>query len=141
MRSRLEASYAQHLDEQELTWEYEPNCFAGDTGQYLPDFRITTYPRAALGAHLRPPARRRLYVEVKPVLTLDVARDVATRMQIILSSEPDAQLEMWSPDLSLRGGGVDGRWRSDGHPPVGQRWAVVDLDTGLVTISAYWADQ
>ena len=42
MRSRLEAAYAQHLDQSEWieSWEYEPSAFASETGQYLPDFRV-----------------------------------------------------------------------------------------------------
>lgn len=48
MRSRLEASYAAHLDADAglYTWSYEPDCFAAPAGQWLPDFRIeyTTNP-------------------------------------------------------------------------------------------------
>lgn len=40
MRSRLEASFAQYLDSVGLAWDYEPECFADETGQYLPDFLI-----------------------------------------------------------------------------------------------------
>jgi hypothetical protein len=42
MRSRLEASYAAHLDATTgpAGWEYEPECFAGPGGQWLPDFRV-----------------------------------------------------------------------------------------------------
>ena len=40
MRSRLEAHVARWLDTHPsfLPWEYEPTCFAGIAGQYLPDF-------------------------------------------------------------------------------------------------------
>lgn len=40
MRSRLEADYASALDRDGETWAYEPACFAGPDGQWLPDFRI-----------------------------------------------------------------------------------------------------
>lgn len=76
MRSRLEATWAAHLDELGLTWEYEPVCFACPSGQYLPDFRI----------HDR---NRPLYLEVKGVMDAPAVR---MRMEIIWSSEPDATL-------------------------------------------------
>lgn len=40
MRSRLEASFAAWLDGMYQPWEYEPDCFADQTGQYLPDFLV-----------------------------------------------------------------------------------------------------
>jgi hypothetical protein len=41
MRSRLEAAFAQELDARDLEfgWKYEPECFADESGQYLPDFQ------------------------------------------------------------------------------------------------------
>lgn len=41
MRSRLEADYAAELDRQHYRWAYEPKCFAGPGGQWLPDFGCT----------------------------------------------------------------------------------------------------
>ena len=41
MRSRLEADYAADLDRQGYRWRYEPECFASETGQWLPDFGCT----------------------------------------------------------------------------------------------------
>lgn len=38
MRSRLEADFAGALDRDGYKWEYEPTCFAGPDGQWLPDF-------------------------------------------------------------------------------------------------------
>jgi hypothetical protein len=38
MRSRLEADYAGFLDRVGADWSYEPTCFAGPSGQWLPDF-------------------------------------------------------------------------------------------------------
>lgn len=74
MRSRLEASFAAHLDNLGEPWTYEPRCFATARGQYLPDFIV----------------RGVAYVEVKPpVADFDAALD---RMHIILSSEADADL-------------------------------------------------
>lgn len=40
MRSRLEAGFAAWLDENGVTWEYEPRAYASDEGQYLPDFEV-----------------------------------------------------------------------------------------------------
>jgi hypothetical protein len=53
MRSRLEADFAAHLDQAGTEWEYEPVCFAGPGGQWLPDFGVIE-------------AGRVHYVEVKP---------------------------------------------------------------------------
>lgn len=60
MRSRLEAGYAQWLDLAELKWEYEPQCFASEKGQYLPDFVIHDLSVSW------EPAPITAYVEVKP---------------------------------------------------------------------------
>ena len=38
MRYRLEADYASALDRDDQPWKYEPKCFAGPDGQWLPDF-------------------------------------------------------------------------------------------------------
>lgn len=40
MRSRLEASIAQWLDAEGVDWTYEPEAFASEEGQYLPDFEL-----------------------------------------------------------------------------------------------------
>ena len=86
----MEAEYAADLDRciptESLTlvrWDYEPVCFAGVGGQYLPDFRIDF--RAAHGLH-------RVYVEVKPVI--DDPEPLMRRMEIIWESEPDVQLTL-----------------------------------------------
>lgn len=55
MRSRLEADFAAFLDRMEAEWAYEPECFAGDGGQWLPDFGFAPHD-----------GRYSLYVEVKP---------------------------------------------------------------------------
>lgn len=105
MRSRLEADYAAYLDRDGVTWEYEPECFAGPNAQWLPDFR------AALGGE---PA----YVEVKPagmflgedVDYIDRVDEILARMSVAWLSEPDAplMLALWTygasdPDLSVYG--------------------------------------
>lgn len=44
-RSRLEARHAVFFDALGWPWEYEPQGFSLPSGNYLPDFRITPYPR------------------------------------------------------------------------------------------------
>jgi len=62
MRSRLEADYAAYLDRTGAgDWDYEPECFAGPRGQWLPDFR-RNFPETG-GAYVE-------YVEVKPARIL-----------------------------------------------------------------------
>lgn len=60
MRSRLEAGCATWLDEVGLGWEYEPQCFASDRGQYLPDFFLPVVELIAVGTVP-------LYLECKPL--------------------------------------------------------------------------
>lgn len=79
MRSRLEAAFAEHLDQTGLkAWGYEGDAYASSEGQYLPDF--TTGSR---GFH-----------EIKPP-NADFD-DALQRMHIILASKPDATLIVWT---------------------------------------------
>lgn len=106
MRSRLEADYAAHMDRNGEMWEYEPECFAGPDGQWLPDFRVN-------GTVLQ---------EVKPASLLKYRDDendsgltgrvdlILKRMTIAWESNPEAILELifWTygaqePDLSVIG--------------------------------------
>ena len=79
MRSRTEAAYAAQLDAADLEWEYEPRCFADESGQYLPDFRVVN--RGCV-----------VYVEVKGVLGTEDVEAVRRRMEIIWASEPASML-------------------------------------------------
>lgn len=105
MRSRLEARYAAHLDgwDDDTAWTYEPRAFANQSGQYLPDFRVTV-------VNIPDP----LYIEVKP--SMEAAQLVTARMQIIWDSEPNATLSVAVPNgdswVYLMAGGPKGRrWR------------------------------
>ena len=93
MRSRLEADYAAYLDRAGLKgkWEYEPECFASEAGQWLPDFRV----RGLIGG---PDAET--FVELKPAGCLgddyaggDIDKYL-TRMTIAWASKPDAELAL-----------------------------------------------
>lgn len=98
MRSRLEAHFAARLDSLGLVWEYEPCAFGDESGQYLPDFRITTRSGA------------RWYVETKGPLVLDPAL-LQRRMEVIWASDHEARLFL----LDTHGQwwlGRDGLWQS-----------------------------
>lgn len=93
MRSRLEADYAASLDRGGLKWRYEPQCFAGSKGQWLPDFEADgTYvelkPSGLLESH---------YVGVDyqhgghKTTTID---ELLTRMTVTWESEPGAALRL-----------------------------------------------
>jgi hypothetical protein len=97
MRSRLEADYASALDRDGETWEYEPTCFGGPDGQWLPDFRI---------------GHDGIYVEVKPAYliaydgktpldTYERIDEILCKMQVAWLSEPKAavQLVFWEYGL------------------------------------------
>lgn len=94
MRSRLEARYAQWLDSVNIDWKYEPQCFASERGQYLPDFELP-YVRV-MGA------QRRVFVEVKPNMDFaDEPIEAAYRWHdIIRESIDDAVLVLDVASLS-----------------------------------------
>jgi hypothetical protein len=91
MRSRLEADFAAYLDVKHPgRWEYEPTCFAGPQGQWLPDFRIGAPGTGA-------------YVEVKPLSLLrdqpgyspyDAIDKILRKMEIARLSEPECSLDL-----------------------------------------------
>jgi hypothetical protein len=98
MRSRLEAHVARWLDTHpdSRPWEYEPTCFAGIIGQYLPDF-VIHHPTFDS------------YIEVKP-LTVgeEELEDTKRCMPVIWESQPRALLaiQLWDqrwepPRLSI----------------------------------------
>jgi hypothetical protein len=88
MRSRLEASWAALFDRFEWRWDYEPRCYADETGQYLPDFELTN----ALCRLRSTDYSSRIFVEVKPAyVDLD---ELANRMARIWSTHHDAVLAL-----------------------------------------------
>lgn len=90
MRSRLEAGFAAWLDSVDISWEYEPGCFADETGQYLPDFRLDGVP-------VNNGCPTALYVEIKPA---DPELDVMgawRRMMPIRSTDKSAVLAVMGP--------------------------------------------
>lgn len=95
MRSRLEATFAAHLDGLGIEWRYEPRCYASIDGQYLPDFQIE---RDGLS----------LFYEVKPP-TADTGKALA-RMHVIRASLPSASLFVVVP----AGRYPDQRWVTAG---------------------------
>ncbi len=78
MRSRLEAAFAQFLDNHTMAWVYEPNAYGSDNGQYLPDFVVATSSGSSE------------FYEVKPMVA-DFDEALA-RMHIVLDSDPGAYL-------------------------------------------------
>lgn len=99
MRSRLEAGFAQWLDDNNFTWLYEPQAFAGRRGQYLPDFVL----RSVRCSWLREPAD--VYIEVKPAAfpgtdadAMDAWESLMRRMAIIWETYPDAVVALATPE-------------------------------------------
>lgn len=93
MRSRLEADYASHLDRQALPWEYEPTCFGGPDGQWLPDFRVFTNTKSGLDFEE--------FLELKPLGWIEGDWDVngkidplLRRMTVVWDSRPEAALRL-----------------------------------------------
>jgi hypothetical protein len=143
MRSRLEADFARQLDEWDLQWTYEPQCFASTEGQYLPDFLVEHK------------GGRTEYVEVKPASLFDfedyggeVVHDeeaypgaevdpVLRRMTIIWDSEPEAilHLALWRYEEAFEASiiAINGAWWFTDYlappmlwPGMGQFRAIVD---------------
>lgn len=112
MRSRLEADFARFLDLSSAAgekWDYEPRCFAGPRGQYLPDFRLARADGSVT------------YYEIKPIGTMSTedARALLRRMEVIFDSEPDVHVELifWNYGTHSHGdvegfhrAGVDDIW-------------------------------
>lgn len=106
MRSRLEAGFAQWLDQNHIDWDYEPECFASEAGQYLPDFEVWGLDLANFWEN--PP---RVFIEVKHSGWNDLSQDnwspflcenppvaaYAKRMTAILDSTPKAVVLMCQP--------------------------------------------
>lgn len=89
MKSRTEASFAQWLDKRRWNWQYWERtpgfCFAGPSGQYLPDFRILFYEEPSDG----------MFVELKP--TAQHAWDARLSMMPIFDTYPNATLIVVAP--------------------------------------------
>jgi hypothetical protein len=90
MRSRLEAGLAQWLDQWHFDWEYEPECFASPSGQYLPDFLLRD-------VQIQGEARD-LYIECKPRQP-DHAMVETIRAQwaVLKVSQPEARMAVMFP--------------------------------------------
>lgn len=126
MRSRLEAAYAAVLDRaianspelfDPAVWEYEPDCFADEKGQYLPDFAY--WMRT-------PEGRRRVYIEVKPrILDNGHFLAVTERMAIIWASEPDAVLHLAEFDGEFR------YWHGVLIPNMGGWWTLTSPERAV----------
>jgi hypothetical protein len=96
MRSRLEADYAAYINSTgRCRWQYEPECFASDAGQWLPDFGSSYADEGPLG----------IFTEVKPagplralipasVAYVDHVDAILRRMTIAWASRPDACLSL-----------------------------------------------
>jgi len=105
MRSRLEADYAASLDRQGYRWEYEPECFASEAGQWLPDFGCTfadTGPLAIFD-EVKPAEPLMKHIPGTPAF-IDHADAVLKRMTIAWDSRPDACLHLvfWQYGSSIR---------------------------------------
>jgi hypothetical protein len=107
MRSRLEAGFAAWLDRGLVAWTYEPRAYAGENGQYLPDFELPEISFLGLPT--------RVFIEVKPRQPdLEV---LLMQHAILRASEPECQLIVVWPDgthhrtmLIYDGSGVDVIW-------------------------------
>lgn len=95
MRSRLEADYAAFLDSAGVRWKYEPECFAGAEGQWLPDF----------GCSLSADGPFTVFTEVKPSGPLkdwiagtggwvEHADTFLKQMTVAWHSQPGAELDL-----------------------------------------------
>lgn len=100
-RSRLEVSFARHLDGLGERWTYEPEVFGG---KYLPDFEILGGPRP-------------VYIEVKP--TLAEVPAAKTKAAVIWRFVPDALLLIAVEEGCTFFGGL----RSQGWEEWQERWA------------------
>jgi hypothetical protein len=133
MRSRMEAGFAAWLDQRHFDWKYEPDCFAGPKGQYLPDFGLYGVDCQWLEA----PAT--VYVETKPLGwseregEFDDYETLMRRMAIVWQSQPDAVLLLAQPPERTAG-------------PMPAEVGLLDPDTSPANdpafpwpVTAYWS--
>lgn len=121
MRSRLEAGFAAWLDENGFEWEYEPQAFASEKGQYLPDFKLSEIDVAASATDA---TSATAYVEVKPdsfeFSDVDEHARLARSMAVIHESEPHTLLLLVRPSSVFALGTTPGRF---GWAPMSWVWA------------------
>ena len=127
MRSRLEARYAQWLDDFKIAWTYEPRCFASESGQYLPDFQVHD-------VHIQGKPQV-IYIEVKPTFAIARSSLAIERMTVIWDSDPHAWLVLECGDV----GYSIIAWPPFTHPQINQsrpprtvrgQWAWRDMFNG-----------
>lgn len=133
MRSRLEADFAGMIDRQGWEWAYEPECFASEGGQWLPDFRIMAKDGNPI------------YVEVKPFGFLAAWGDecqtrVETLMrQVEIARQTIPKCHLWLCFWGYGEEGVSmliasravGKWEVSAHGlPVHLQWPVQIGDNG-----------
>jgi hypothetical protein len=98
MRSRLEADYAGCLDRAGSRWAYEPECFASESGQWLPDFGYDWGPFDSS----EPFANLSEVKPAQPLMALgrdrgawiDHVDGFLTRISVARASRPNATLEL-----------------------------------------------
>jgi len=140
-RSRLEARWAVFFDAIDVRWEYEPETFSTEWGDYTPDFRLglrlpvhgrlgETYDRET-GTYGRDLTNFHTYVEVKPTAELLAAEGSRLTMMveyqgpcagglILLGQVPDTRRGTpWHPYLSWAKGVSTNalEWLPYGSPP------------------------
>jgi hypothetical protein len=131
MRSRLEADYAANLDRQQYRWAYEPTCFAGPGGQWLPDFGCTFADDKdwVIFDEVKPaePLMKHLPASIAYVQHVDA---ILQRMAVAWESKPDAYLRLtfWKygdgPYLTLNSRRAGDVWYAEfGEQPMWLLWS------------------
>ena len=115
MRSRLEAGFAMWMDEAGIEWTYEPQCYASEAGQYLPDFQTSNLRMACA-------SRRPLFFEVKPFVDQTVIAQLKVNTAIIRASLPDACLALVTPQNRSE------VWFYGGDQPMAATWVLDNVD-------------
>lgn len=132
MRSRLEADYAAEMDRWRVHWGYEPECFASNEGQWLPDFGYSFGGEPFDVFCEIKPAEPLLKQHIPGSIGFTQHVDtILKRMTIAWASRPDAGLELTF-------------WRYGGPAYLtvicggqGQAWVVDLIDRELPTL--LWA--
>jgi len=129
MRSRLEADYAAELDRWRVHWGYEPECFASEAGQWLPDFGYSFGSEPfAVFCEIKPAEpllREHIPGSIGFVQHVDALLE---RMTIAWASRPDACLEL----IFWQYGGPEYLMITSGHQ--GQAWVVTTGHRDIPTL-------
>jgi hypothetical protein len=146
MRSRLEAGFAQWLDQEIMDWSHEPFAVASESGQYLPDFLVRNLYYVAWGRVVP------TFVEVKPdsfSLASSEGNRLLRSLSLVAESAPGSFLVVVQPKTVTQVFAGCGEGCVEEHGPYGHseprwggqlRWVAIAIPTSPVGLARLLPD-